>query len=131
MSFAPRGGPWPVHCVRGTRGAALHADLRLPTRGVTSVLKGTDARREQYSAFDGTGLAEQLRRAGVKRAWIAGLALDVCVRATVLDAINAGFEVHVISDATRPVDVHPGDGDEALRAMSAAGAVIERAAAHG
>jgi len=124
VSFQSEGGEWPPHCVQGTNGAAFHPDLRLPaeTRIVT---KGDNPRFDQYSAFDRTGLAEDLRRSGVERLWVGGLAQDVCVLHTVRDALAAGFEVHLIRDATRPVNVSPGDGERALEEMREAGAVIE------
>lgn len=126
VSFEPRGGPWPVHCVQNTKGAAFHPDLRLPP-GTPLVDKGADLQRDNYSAFDNTGLAEDLRRQGIERVWVGGLAQDVCVRATVLDALEAGFRVHLIRSATRPVDTQPGDGWRALGEMQAAGATIEEA----
>lgn len=124
-SFESQGGPWPPHCVQGTRGAEYRADLQVPA-GAFFIDKATIANQESYSAFDATGLADVLRKAGVTRLWIGGLALDVCVRATVLDALAEGFEVHVILPATRAVDVRPGDGDRALAEMESKGAVIER-----
>lgn len=129
-SFGERGGPWPVHCVAGTPGAQLHPGLRLP-EGAWIVDKGAGRDREQYSALDRTGLAERLWEAGVRRLWVGGLALDVCVRASVLDALEAGFEVRVIRDASRPVDVNPGDGERAIREMESAGARIENGTGHG
>jgi nicotinamidase/pyrazinamidase len=124
VSFAEQGGPWPPHCVQETTGAAFHPALRLPD-GAIIVDKGEASERDNYSAFDDTGLADRLRRLGVERLWIGGLAQDVCVRATVLDACEAGFETRLIADATRPVDVTPGDGARALEAMRAAGAHID------
>src|SRR5690606_28729070 len=112
-SFGERGGPWPVHCVAGTPGARLHPGLRLP-EGAWIVDKGADRNREQYSALDRTGLAERLRAAGVRRLWIGGLALDYCVRASVLDALQEGFEVRVIRDAARAVEREPGDAERAI-----------------
>lgn len=123
-SFAEQGGPWPVHCVRETDGAEFHPDLALPDNARV-VNKGQDVDKDNYSAFDDTGLAEELRQQGVERVWVAGLAQDVCVRATVLDACEAGFETHLIREGTRAVDVNPGDGERALEEMTAAGATIE------
>ncbi|MEX0886724.1 MAG: nicotinamidase [Phycisphaeraceae bacterium] len=129
VSFEDRGGPWPRHCVQNTRGAAFHPDLRLP--GETWIIhKGSDPDRDQYSALDRTGLTERLRGRSIDRLWIGGLALDVCVRATVLDALDAGFEVHLIADATRAVDVEPGDGARAIDEMRRAGAAIEPETRH-
>jgi nicotinamidase/pyrazinamidase len=122
ISFQSQGGPWPRHCVQGTEGAEFHAELELP--GNTQVIsKGLSPARDNYSALDGTGLADDLRRAGIGRVFIAGLAEDVCVRATALDACRAGFEVHLIKDATRPVD--PAKGERALAEMQQAGVLVE------
>jgi nicotinamidase/pyrazinamidase len=126
-SFAEQGGPWPEHCVRETAGAAFHPDLRLPQNALI-INKGEAVEHDNYSAFDDTGLADRLHARGVERVWIGGLAQDVCVRASVVDACEAGFDTHLIADATRAVDVSPGDGERALEAMRAAGARIETTA---
>jgi nicotinamidase/pyrazinamidase len=99
--------------------------LRLP-HGAAVVSKGTDRDRDAYSAFEGTGLANLLRGWGIRRVWVGGLALDVCVRATVLDALREGFEVHLIKDATRPVDAR--NGRHAIREMGEAGCIMEAGA---
>lgn len=101
-SFRENGGPWPVHCLQDSEGARLRADLRLP-RTAVMVTKGVRFDHDQNSAFDDTGLAWHLRRQGIGRLWIGGLAQDVCVLATVLDARAAGFDVTLIRDATRGV----------------------------
>lgn len=123
-SFSEQGGPWPPHCIRDTPGAAFHSELELPDDAII-VSKGQAQERDNYSAFDDTGLADRLRSLGVERLWIGGLALDVCVQATVLDACEAGFDTHLVSAATRAVNVSPGDGARALEAMRAAGAQID------
>ncbi len=122
VSFRERGGPWPVHCVQGSWGAELRSDLKLP-QGFLLVSKGTLPDRDAYSDFEMTGLAEDLKQHGIRRVWIGGLAQDVCVRSTVLDAIKEGFEVHLIQDATRSVNVAA--GARALQEMRAAGCVIQ------
>ena len=124
ISFKERGGPWPPHCVQGTQGAAFHPDLGLP-RNAQIISKATNPDADSYSAFGGTDLADRLRRANVKNVWIGGLAEDYCVRATALDAIREGFEVHVITEATRAVNVRPGDGQRALDEIQQAGGVLE------
>lgn len=124
LSFTDHGGDWPAHCISGTRGAEFHPDLELPD-GVLVVSKAASADRESYSAFDGTGLAEQLRARGISRVVVGGLALDYCVKATVLDAVVEGFEVRLLRHATRAVDVHPGDGQRALEEMLRAGVRID------
>ncbi len=126
VSFRERGGPWPAHCVQNTDGAAFHPGLHLPDDAVI-VSKGTDPDHDTYSAFGGGQIADDLRRRGIRRLWVGGLAEDYCVRATVLDGLKAGFEVHLIADAVRPVDVQPGDGRRARREMREAGCVVEGA----
>jgi len=122
-SFAARGGPWPVHCVAGTRGAAFAAGLRLPA-GCVVVDKGTHADREAYSAFAGTALAAELAAVGARRLWIGGLATDYCVAATARDALALGLAVVVLIDAVRAVEVTAGDGARALAALAADGATL-------
>lgn len=119
MSFAERGGDWPPHCIQDTAGAAFHPDLELPD-DVVKITKGVRFDKDQYSAFDDTGLAERLREDGIARLWAGGLARDVCVEATVLAACAAGFEVHLIEDAARPIT--PEGGEAADRRMREAGA---------
>ena len=126
-SFAAQGGPWPVHCVQETPGAAFHPNLALPDDAVT-ISTGIAPEDEGYSGFQGTDLAQRLKTAGVRRLWVGGLALDYCVRATVLAGLEAGFEVHLILDATRAVNLGPGDGDKSIKRMKSAGARIEEAA---
>jgi NAD+ synthetase len=124
-SFAERGGPWPAHCVDGSAGAELHESVRgIEFDRVQD--KGQDAGREQYSGFDGTPLAGWLRERGVTRVQVAGIATDYCVRATALDAIKAGFETTVLTDAVAAVDVNPGDGDRALAEVREAGGQLDR-----
>jgi len=121
MSFQDQGGKWPPHCVQDSDGATFHPDLELPD-DVVKITKGIRFDHDQYSVFDQTGLAEQLKRNTVKRLWVGGLAQDVCVLESVLGARNAGFEVKVLKEATRPVT--PEGGKEAIRKMKEAGAKI-------
>jgi nicotinamidase/pyrazinamidase len=115
-SFREQGGPWPPHCVAGTAGAELAATLETP-RDATLVSKGTSPHADAYSGFEGTDLLQQLQELRVQRVFVGGLATDYCVKATTLDARAAGFEVFVLTDAIRAVDVHPGDGERALADM--------------
>jgi len=124
-SFHPQGGPWPEHCVAGSPGAAFAPGLALP-RDAVVISKATGKDSDAYSAFQGTGLAQRLRELGVKRLLVGGLATDYCVLNTVLDARKAGFEVLLLADAIRAVNVKPGDGERAEREMLAAGAVATR-----
>jgi nicotinamidase/pyrazinamidase len=124
--FQAYGGTWPPHCIQGTRGAEFHPDLRLPP-GTEVVSTGQDPNDDGYSAFpstleDGRPLAQALREAGVRRLYIGGLATDYCVKATVLDAIAAGFEVTLLLDASRGVNLQPHDAEAAIEEMVGVGA---------
>lgn len=121
-SFTDQGGPWPVHCVAGTRGAELHPAIAALDGPL--VEKATTQGADAYSGFDGTQLAELLRDAGVKHVVVGGLATDVCVKATVLDALEAGFRTTVLADAVAAVEAEEGDGRRALEEMVAAGAQV-------
>jgi nicotinamidase/pyrazinamidase len=112
---------WPPHCVQNTPGAELHPALdtyRISYR----VRKGDRRETDAYSAFDGTDLDEWLRQRKVTHLFVVGLATDYCVRATVLDGLKLGYEVYVITDAMRAVNIHADDGVKALDEMAKAGA---------
>ncbi|WP_143961475.1 bifunctional nicotinamidase/pyrazinamidase [Litoribacter populi] len=120
---------WPVHCVQESRGAEFHADLG--TSNWTKVFrKGTDKEVDSYSGFydnnrqQDTGLADFLKNKGVYEVVIVGLAADYCVKFTVLDAIQEGFETTLVKDATMAVNIQEGDFDKALQEMHQAGAQI-------
>jgi nicotinamidase/pyrazinamidase len=114
-------GIWPVHCVAGTEGAELHRSL--DRSKVDLVLdKGQSPHSQGYSSFHGSGLADALRERGVRKLYVTGLTTDYCVKNSVLDALREGFDVTVVVDAVRAVNVDPGDGDRALEEMKAAGA---------
>ncbi len=116
---------WPVHCVQGTPGAALAPGLDLPQAELI-LRKGYHPDVDSYSAFTEadrrtpTGLAGYLRERGLHRLFVAGLATDFCVVWTALDARAAGFDVTVIEDACRGIDL-AGSLDRAWREMAAAG----------
>jgi len=120
-SFQAQGGPWPIHCVADTRGAGFAADLKLP-RGTKIVSKATTSERDAYSAFEGTELRAWLRERNVDRLVVGGLATDYCVRKTAEDALRAGFDVVVVEDAVRAVNIEPDDGRRALEALATLGA---------
>ena len=128
--FTTDGGVWPPHCVGGTWGAEFHPDLPVDGPVVRKGVGGEDG----YSGFSvrdpesgeesATELERLLRERDVTKVVVVGIATDVCVRATVLDALDRGFEVTVVADATAAVELEPGDRDHALAEMSTAGAVV-------
>jgi nicotinamidase/pyrazinamidase len=124
LSYGPQ-VLWPDHCVQGTPGAELRADLRVPHAQLV-LRKGCDPGIDSYSAFrendrqTPTGLAGYLRERGLQRIFIAGLAFDFCARYSCEDARREGFETLVIEDACRGIDL---DGSMAVarRALAALG----------
>jgi nicotinamidase/pyrazinamidase len=122
VSFASRGGTWPPHCVQGTYGAAFDPELDL-SGGERLISKADDRDRDSYSNFDETDMDRRLKELGAKRLFIGGLATDYCVLHTVRDALRHGFEVVLLTDITRAVDVQPGDGARALQEMVDGGAI--------
>jgi nicotinamidase/pyrazinamidase len=127
--FAKDGGVWPVHCVAGTWGAALHPALAAPS-DAPRVQKGANG-EDGYSGFTmrdpvsgeerPTELEALLRARGVERLVVIGLATDYCVKATALDGVRLGFEVETVADAVAAVDLEVGDGDRAMAEMAEAG----------
>jgi len=120
-SFRERGGPWPPHCVQGTHGAEFSPALRLPP-SVVIISKATAPDQDAYSSFLGTDMDDRLRATGIHRIFIGGLATDYCVLNTARDALRLGYQVFVLVDAIRAVDVQPGDGSRAKQEMLNLGA---------
>jgi len=120
-SFLAQGGPWPPHCIQDTAGAEFSGSLQLPRETIV-LSKGTLQERDTYSGFQETELHELLQRLGVKRLFVGGLATDYCVLNTVKDGLANGYEVYVLSDAIRAVDLKPGDGQRAIEEMRSKGA---------
>lgn len=133
--FAKDGGDWPVHCVRDTWGAELHPDLEV-AEDAPIVRKGVEG-EDGYSGFSvrdpvsgdttATELGSYLDAAQIRRVVVTGLAGDVCVKETALDAARLGYEVVVPLATTRMVELNEGDGEAAVAAMRAAGAEVEAA----
>lgn len=120
---------WPAHCVQETRGAELHADL--DRSRVTEVIrKGMDPAIDSYSGFfdnnkqKPTGLAEWLHSRWIEQVYILGLATDFCVKYTALDARGLGFDVKLIEDGCRAVELKAGDSDRAIAEMRGAGCAV-------
>ena len=122
-SFKEQGGPWNTHCLQYSFGAEFFDGLNIDI--IDTFYKGMDKDREDYSPFfEGNLLHGFLQDRGVKVLYICGLATDYCVKATVLDALKLGYEVFVITEACRGVDVNEGDSERAFEAMEGAGARI-------
>jgi nicotinamidase/pyrazinamidase len=121
ISFTAQGGPWPPHCVKETDGAKFSPELKLP-KDTEIISKATDSGKEAYSVFDETGVGEKLKSQGVTRVFIGGLATDYCVVNSVVDARKMGFDTVVLVDATRGINVKPGDVDKAFDTMRRNGA---------
>jgi len=120
---------WPEHCIQHSHGAQFHPQL--DTSFIDAVFyKGQDAMVDSYSAFFDNGhrrkteLDQWLKSRNITALVILGLATDYCVKFTVLDALALGYQVEVVRDGCRGVNLAPEDSDLALAEMAAAGAVI-------
>jgi nicotinamidase/pyrazinamidase len=119
---------WPDHCVQETKGAAFHPNLEAPHAELI-VRKGFRSAIDSYSAFrendrrTPTGLAGYLRERGFERLSLCGLATDFCVFFSAIDGREAGFEVTVVANACRGIDVD-GSLARAMRSMSEAGVTL-------
>jgi nicotinamidase/pyrazinamidase len=127
---------WPVHCVQETPGAELH--IELDRARITQIFhKGTDPAVDSYSGFfdngkrKATGLGDWLRSRWIQQVYVMGLATDYCVRATALDARALGFDVWLVQDGCRPVELKPGDGERAIAELRGAGCAIVESGAIG
>lgn len=123
ISFKSRGGPWPPHCVRGTKGAEFHPNLVLP-QDIIIVSKAYNEDSEAYSGFEGTNLDSILRSREVKRIFVCGVATDYCVKATALDAVKLGYQVFLLIDAVKGVDIPPGSVKETIEILLNEGVVL-------
>jgi nicotinamidase/pyrazinamidase len=113
---------WPDHALQGSPGAALHAQL--DTRPVELILrKGFRPGIDSYSAFQEndrstqTGLHEWLQARSVRRLFLAGLALDFCVAWSAQDAVARGYQVVVVADACRGIDLPGAEGGSVARTL--------------
>jgi nicotinamidase/pyrazinamidase len=122
QSFHQQGGPWPEHCIAGSTGAEFAHDLYLPAT-VQIFSKGTEVEDEGYSDFENPEMKKQLEKLNVSRLFIGGLATDYCVLYTVCDALNLNYQVLLLTDAIRAVNVHRQDGERAINNMILKGAI--------
>lgn len=120
---------WPDHCVQNSEGAALHPLLK--QQAIAAVFhKGENPAIDSYSAFFDNGhrqktrLDDWLRERGIRELIVVGLATDYCVKFTVLDALDLGYAVNVITDGCRGVNIQPQDSAHAFMEMAAAGATL-------
>jgi nicotinamidase/pyrazinamidase len=120
---------WPDHCVQNTPGAELVKALDR-SRIDRVFQKGTDRCIDSYSGFfdnghrKATGLGEYLKSKNVTDVYVCGLATDYCVDFTALDAVQLGFKTHLFANASRGVNLKPGDVDRAIEDMRRAGVEI-------
>jgi nicotinamidase/pyrazinamidase len=120
---------WPTHCVQGAPGAGFHPDLDLRPIDLI-VRKGTNRHIDSYSAFmendkkTQTGLEGFLKGLGISQLFFTGLATDYCVFYSALDAVNLGFDVFVILDACRGVNVPENNVKNAEKEMARQGVTL-------
>ena len=127
-SFKAQGGIWPVHCVAGTIGAALHKNLKIEG---PLFLKATTQSVDSYSGFGGhneqtkESLESYLLKNNVTEVDVVGLALDYCVKSTALSSNEAGFKTCVEVKGTKSVNVNIGDDKKAIKELIAAGVKVQ------
>lgn len=118
---------WPEHCVQGSPGAEFSPGWD-HSKVDKIIFKGIEKETDSYSTFydnahrRSTGLFDLLKEKKISKLYIAGLATDYCVKFSALDAIDLGFEIYVITDACKAVNIHPQDEIKALKEMEQAGA---------
>lgn len=124
--FKKFGGVWPAHCVQNTKGAQFHKKLALPKEAII-LSKGMDSNEDSYSCFqsvdsNGTYFVTLLKILGVEELYIGGLATDYCVKSSVIDGLKSGFQVNLLLDAVRGVNIRPADSEAAVKEMFSWGA---------
>jgi nicotinamidase/pyrazinamidase len=124
-SFASQGGPWPVHCVAGSPGSLPPTSFTTPPSAVI-IYKAIDRDQEAYSAFQNTALSRHLRALSAHRIFIGGLATDYCVLNSVKDARTLGYDVCLLVDGIKAVNLQPDDGRHAEEEMIGLGAMPVR-----
>ncbi len=120
---------WPDHCIQNTYGSEITNELKADLINKI-IYKGTNSEISSYSGFFdnnntiSTGLHEYLQSKCIKNLDIVGLATNYCVKHTVLDALNLGYKVNLLTSACRGIDIIPGDVEKAVIEMKNAGATI-------
>lgn len=120
---------WTIHCVQHSFGAEFVQELN--QENITEVFtKGTDPTIDSYSGFfdnghrKATGMGDWLKEKGVDTVYVMGLATDYCVKFTALDALGLGFTTYLIEDASRGVNLSPGDVEQAVAEMAEKGVKV-------
>jgi len=121
VSFKERGGPWPPHCLQGTKGADLNPNLKLPY-GATVIAKGFLVEQDSDSAFQGTDLEIRLRQKMIKRVLLGGLGIGDCLKKTAVYSLKAGFETFILTDGIRCLEVKRGDSQKSVQEIVKTGA---------
>jgi nicotinamidase/pyrazinamidase len=124
-SFTTFGGTWPPHCIQGSYGARFTDGILVPYSSIIiDIEKEPGQTNMTYSAFENSSLRDELNRLGISHLAATGIATEYCVKATVLEGIQFGFSFTVLTDLVRPINIKPGDDQQALEEMKAAGAEI-------
>jgi nicotinamidase/pyrazinamidase len=124
--FELYGGKWPIHCVQNSWGAEFHPDLKLPSNTII-ISAGMNPDEDGYSGFEGIdqqnrSLYDVLKAINVSKLSIGGLATEYCVKATIINALQYGFEVNLLTDAIRGINLQPSDSNNAILEMEQKGA---------
>ena len=121
---------WPVHCVQNSLGAKFSEKLKMDAVQKVFV-KGTDPAIDSYSGFfdngklQSTGLHDYLQSQGVGGVTIVGLAADYCVKFTAMDAAELGYNVGVLREGTRAVNLQPTDYEQSIQEMKSVGIIVK------
>jgi nicotinamidase/pyrazinamidase len=124
-SFTENGGIWPVHCVQNSVGAEFADGLFIPDSSfVIDIEKDSSRVNMGYSAFENTNLDYILKEKSIVHLGFVGIATEYCVKASVIDALQLGYKIDVLTDLIRPIGLHPSDSSIALSIMKKAGAIL-------
>lgn len=124
ISFKGYGGVWPAHCIQETKGAEFNENLKIPKDNKFIISKGTSKDFDAYSGFQGTVLDSLLKERGTKRIFVGGVATDYCVKNTVLGGLNLGYQVFLLEDGIKAVNLKEKDGELAIEEMLNNGAIL-------
>jgi nicotinamidase-related amidase len=124
-SFIPYGGSWPIHCVQNTEGSQFANGLVIDEDAIIINIESESIIcNKSYSAFENTELKQKLLDMNIDKLIVTGIATEYCVKSTIMDALHFGFQVNVLTDLVRPIDIQPSDSAKALKEMESAGAIL-------